>query len=57
MIAPRNIGAAGADITVYYWHLKGQKGYYDAKDKLPVVAPEFSNIENSAVGVSGSGYA
>jgi hypothetical protein len=41
----------------YYWHLKGPNGNYDAKDKLPVVAPEFSNSENSDVGVVGSGYA
>ena len=48
---------AGVDITAYYWHLKSQNGYDHAKNKLPVVAPEFSNIENSNVGVVGSGCA
>jgi hypothetical protein len=53
----KNVRAAGVDITAYYWRLKGPNEYYDAKDKLPVVAPEFSNIENSDVDIVGSGYA
>jgi hypothetical protein len=52
----KNTGAAGVDITAAYWHLKGPNGYYDAIDKLPVVAPEFSHIDKSSVGDVASGY-
>ena len=52
----KNTGAAGVDIAAYYWHLKSSTGYYDAIEKLPVVAPEFSNIQKSDVGDVGSGY-
>jgi hypothetical protein len=52
----KNVGAEGVTITAYYWHLKSATGYYDAKDKIPVVAPEFSNIQKSHVGDVGSGY-
>jgi len=52
----KNTGAPGVNIKSYYWHLKGANGYYDGKDKLPVVAPEFSNIDKSSVGDVASGY-
>ena len=52
----KNTGAAGVDIAAQYWHLKSSTGYYDAIEKLPVVAPEFSNIQKSSVGDVGSGY-
>jgi hypothetical protein len=52
----KNVGAAGVDIAAHYWHLKSSTGYYDAIEKLPVVAPEFSNIQKSDVGDVGSGY-
>jgi hypothetical protein len=52
----KNVGADGVDIQPQYWHLRGPSGYYDAKEKYPVVAPEFSRIDNSKVGDVASGY-
>jgi hypothetical protein len=52
----KNVGAEGVDLIAYYWHLRGASGYYDAIDKLPVQAPEFSHIETSHVGDVASGY-
>jgi hypothetical protein len=52
----KNTGAPGVDIGAHLWHLKSATGYYDAKSKLPVDAPEFSNIDKSAVGDVASGY-
>jgi archaellin len=52
----KNTGANGIDIDASNWHLRGPNGYYDGQSVSPVVAPDFSHIDQSKVGDVASGY-